>query len=152
SIAVSSEEEWESLCRVMGKPPWTRETRFGDRYLRQKSRKALRDLIGAWTCQYTNFEVTQMLQQAGVAAAPCLDVGERFLDPHFQEREIWITMEHPATGVDWLVGQPWKLSKTSGGVRKAAPLLGEHNEYVFRQLLDMSEEEYCQLVEEKVIY
>ncbi|MDO8672510.1 MAG: CoA transferase, partial [Dehalococcoidia bacterium] len=123
SIAVSTEEEWESLCRVMGNPQWTRATRFSDKYLRQKGSQELRELIGEWTRQYTNFEVTKMLQQAGVDAAPCLDVGERFLDPHFQEREIWITMEHPATGVDWLVGQPWKLSKTSGGVRKAAPLL-----------------------------
>ncbi|MBM2825390.1 MAG: hypothetical protein HW402_1334, partial [Dehalococcoidales bacterium] len=31
-------------------------------------------------------------------------------------------------------------------------LLGEHNDYVFRELLGLDAEEYTQLIEEKVVY
>ena len=40
------------------------------------------------------------------------------------------------------VGPPFLLSETPAHVRSAAPLLGEHNEHVFRDLLSLTAEEY----------
>jgi crotonobetainyl-CoA:carnitine CoA-transferase CaiB-like acyl-CoA transferase len=97
------------------------------------------------------YEVTEILQKAGVAAAPCLDTEGRFFDPHFRERELCLEVEHPATGVDFIAGVPWKLSRTPGRVRRSS-LLGEHNDYVFRELLGLTEIEVASLKEKEVIY
>jgi len=51
-----------------------------------------------------------------------------------------------------LYGIPWKFSRTPGSIRRRAPLLGEHNQYVFCELLGMGEEEVSHLAEEKVLY
>ena len=91
------------------------------------------------------------LQQAGVAATPCLDLMERFSDPHFEAREVHLQIEHPATGMDIIAGVPFKLSETPCDVRRHAPLLGQHNEYVLCDLLGRPKEEIAKLIEENVV-
>jgi crotonobetainyl-CoA:carnitine CoA-transferase CaiB-like acyl-CoA transferase len=44
------------------------------------------------------------------------------------------------------------MSATPPSVERAAPLLGEHNDYVFGELLGLSAEERRQLVADKVIF
>ena len=152
SIAVDTEEEWRSFCAAIGNPPWVKQKRFNDKFNRQRNLEELDRLISAWTINLSNYEVMDILQKAGVAAAPCLDLTERFSDPHFAARGTHLQVEHPATGVDIIAGIPFKLSGTPGEVRRHAPLLGEHNDYVFRELLGRTESEIAQLIEEKVIF
>lgn len=152
SIAVKTEEEWRSFCDAVGNPPWANDEKFSDKSNRLKNQEELDRLISAWTLGYTYYEVTDILQEAGVAAAPCLDLTERFSDRHFADRQVHLQVEHPATGVDIIAGLPFKLSETPGDVRRHAPLIGEHNEYVFGTLLSKSKEEIGRLIEEKVIY
>ena len=152
SIAVDTEEEWRSFCAAIGNPPWVKQKRFNDKFNRQRNLEELDRLISAWTINLSNYEVMDILQKADVAAAPCLDLTERFSDPHYAARGTHLQVEHPATGVDIIAGIPFKLSGTPGEVRRHAPLLGEHNDYVFRELLGRTESEIAQLIEEKVIF
>jgi crotonobetainyl-CoA:carnitine CoA-transferase CaiB-like acyl-CoA transferase len=151
SIAVNTEEEWRSFCEAMGNPQWVKEKRFSDKFNRLKNQDELDKLISDWTLSYSNYEVMDILQKAGVAAAPCLDLTERFSDPHYAERGSHLQVEHPATGVDIIAGIPFKLGATPGEVRRPAPMLGQHNDYVFRELMGKSESEIARLIEEKVI-
>jgi len=152
SIAVDTEEEWRSFCAALGNPPWVKQKRFSDKFNRQRNLEELDRLVSAWTINLSNYEVMDILQKAGVAATPCLDLTERFSDPHYAVRGTHLQVEHPATGVDIIAGIPFKLSGTPGEVRRPAPMLGQHNNYVFRELLGRTESEIAQLVEEKVIY
>jgi benzylsuccinate CoA-transferase BbsF subunit len=152
SIAVKTDEEWRSFCDAIGNPPWAEDARFSDGSNRLRNQDELDRLVSGWTLEFTYYEVMDILQKAGVAAAPCLDLTERFSDPHFEERETHLQVEHPATGVDIIAGIPFRLSETPGAVRRPAPLLGEHNEHVFGKLLGKTREEIAQLIEDKVIY
>ncbi|MBI2871652.1 MAG: CoA transferase [Chloroflexi bacterium] len=152
SIAVASEEEWQAFCRALGDPEWARDTKFADAFQRQRNRAELDARIAEWTCQHDAHEVTEFLQGAGVAAMTVMNIEDQFLDPHFRERGFHVEVEHPKVGLEWLYGQPWLLSDTPGSVRRHAPLLGEHNEYVFRQLLEIPAEEYERLVKEQALY
>ena len=151
SIAVDTEEEWRSFCAALGNPPWVKQKRFSDKFNRQRNLEELDRLVSAWTINLSNYEVMDILQKAGVAATPCLDLTERFSDPHYAVRGTHLQVEHPATGIDIIAGIPFKLSGTPGEVRCPAPMLGQHNNYVFRELLGRTESEIAQLVEEKVI-
>lgn len=152
SIAVYTEEEWKGLCEAMGKPAWTKEERFSDKFSRLKNREALDKLIAEWTCNLTHHEATETLQKAGVAAAPLLNIDERYNDPHFKERQLYIDLEHPRTGLEPVYGIPWKLSATPGAARRHAPLLGEHNDYIYTELLGLSKEDTAKLIGLKVLY
>jgi benzylsuccinate CoA-transferase BbsF subunit len=152
AIAVNGEDEWRNFCEAIGSPPWTKEKRFSDKFNRLKNQEELDKLVAAWTISHSDYEVMDILQRAGVAATPCLDLMERFSDPHYIERDVHLQVEHPATGVDIIAGIPFKYSATPCKVRRPAPMLGQHNEYVLKELLGRSESEISQLVEEKVIY
>lgn len=84
-------------------------------------------------------------------AGASLDPMELVDDPQLKERGFIVEMEHPEMGKLRLAGLPWKLSDTPKGNYLCAPLLGQHNDYVFSELLGLSKEEIEQLKEENVI-
>jgi len=152
SLAICTEEEWERFCKAIGDPPWRKREEFADGYKRSLNRKELDRLIGEWTIGKTPNEAMEILQKAGVAAAPCADTEDRFLDPHFQERQNIVNVDHPVTGVDFVPNVICKLSETPGEIRRPAPLLGEHNDYVYGELLGLSKDEIERLIQEKIIF
>lgn len=152
AIAVQTEEEWRGFCRALGDPDWTRDARFGDKYSRLKHHIELDQYVAEWTRGHTPEEATELLQGAGVAAMTVMNIGDQFQDDHFHQRQAFVETEHPHVGAEWLYGLPWLLSETQGGVQRPAPLLGEHNEYVFCHLLGVSREDLTRLEQEQVIY
>ena len=152
SIAIGTEEEWSRFCRVMGEPPWCQSEEFADGYKRALNRKELDAHISNWTRERTPREVMELLQVEDIAAVPCADTEERYFDPHFQERNIIVNLEHPVTGVDFIPKVVCNLDGTPGQIRRPAPMLGEHNGYVFGELLGLPDEEIQALVEAKVLY
>ena len=152
SIAVATDEEWQAFCNAAGHPEWASDERFSDTYSRWKNERELNDLIGEWTVNYTHYEVTEILQKAGVAAIPSFSNEEIFSDPHFKARELAVEVEHPSMGKQVVLGPPWRLSETPARVTKSAPTIGENNEYVFGEILGMSGKEIARLIEEEIIY
>ena len=152
SIAVGSEEEWMSFRNAIGNPSWTGEARFATLAARIQNLAALDSLVSAWTRQHTAREITDLLQGQGIAAMPVMNIEDQFLDPHFQERQAYLEVEHPHVGIEWLYGMPWLLGSTPGGIRRPAPLLGEHNNYVLGELLGLPAEELERLEDEQAIY
>ncbi len=151
NIAISSDEEWQRFCETMGNPPWTQWHRFADALNRYENHDEMDKLIEEWTSQRSKHEVTEILQKAGVAAAPVLNYGEVLSDPQIVERGFFETVTRPVTGTHPYPGTPMKFTETPLSIRKAAPTLGEDNEYVYKQVIGVSDEEYAELEREKHI-
>ena len=149
-IAIASDEEWRSLCRVMGDPPWTRDERFSHARSRWQNQDELDRFIERWTSNYDHRQLASLLQQAGVKAGAVLSVAELVEDPHLRERGFFEPLSHPEAGSHLYPGISWKMSRTPGRLRLPAPCFGEHNEYVFGQLLGLSRDEILRLAEEGV--
>jgi len=152
SIAVSTDEEWHALCHASGHPEWATDNRFSDSYNRQQNQDELDRVISEWTIDYTHYEVTEILQKAEVAAMPSFSNEELFNDAHFKERKPAVEVDHPNIGRQVVFSPPWRLSQTPAIFNRAAPLIGEHNEYVFGELLGISSAEIQGLIESEVIY
>jgi len=152
SIVVSSDEEWEAFCEAIGKPEWTKEDRFCDAHSRKQNEEELDRLIGQWTISHTHYQVMDILQKAGVAAVPSFNSEELYRDPHLKERGLFTEIDCPAGGKQIVVSPPWKFSVTPVTIYGRGPLFGEHNQYVFGELLGMSNKEIKSLIDEQVIY
>ena len=152
SIAVATDPEWQAFCWVMGKPELLEDMRFNPLSARLKNQELLDDLINQWTKDKDYYEVTKLLQEAGVASAPSLSSEGLFHDPHLKEREVYSPLDHPSIGKDWVIAPPWRLSETPARIHRHSPLLGEHNEEIFGQMLGLSQEEIHELEKEEVIY
>jgi len=152
TIAVATEDEWQALCEVMGNPEWTKEEKFKDMFSRWQHHQELDEHIEEWTTGFEGYEITEKLQKVGVAAFPVLSNKGLVEDPHLNDREFFVELEHPEFGKRVFDGLPWKMSKTPGKVQRPGPFLGEHNNHVFGEMLGMSQEEIDRLVEEEIIY
>jgi crotonobetainyl-CoA:carnitine CoA-transferase CaiB-like acyl-CoA transferase len=150
AIAISNDEEWQAFCRTVDHQEWSADPRFCDCQSRKNNEDVLDGLIAEWTKNHTKWEVTDLLQRANVPAGPNLDIEELVHSPHLEERGFFVAPNHPETGPRIHAGIPWILSECSSRL-KPAPMLGEHNEYVFCELLGLSDEEFPELVADGVI-
>jgi crotonobetainyl-CoA:carnitine CoA-transferase CaiB-like acyl-CoA transferase len=142
ALSCGTDEEFRALCELIGRPEYADDPRFA-RELRYAEHDKLDADITAWTGVHEQYDAFHLLQQAGIAAAPVLDQEQLFADPHLHEREDWLELTHPAAGTHSYLRTPiWHMSETPLPYRNVAPLLGQDNEYVYRELLGFSEEEY----------
>ncbi len=93
-----------------------------------------------------------LMQRAGVPAGVVQD-GEDVLvnDPHLKSRGYYVYLDHPETGHSAYDSFAYKLSATPGTLSRPAPRIGEHTEYVCKEILGMSEETYTELLAEEVL-
>lgn len=152
SIAIATDEEWSRFCEATGHSEWINDERFADAFSRWHHQEELDKLVGNWTQTRTHYEVMELLQKIGIAAMPSFNSEELYKDPHLRERNCWVEVEHPLIGTQTVVAPPWKFSQSKADVRSHGPLLGEHNQYVFGELLGLSSSEIERLAEEAAIY
>ena len=96
----------------------------------------------AWSREHDAHWIAQRLQAAGVAAGVVLHESELLRDRHLDHRRYWQSIEHPETGTQQHVGRLWRASDTPHPGARHAPMLGQDNEYVYREILGFSDEEY----------
>lgn len=149
-IAVFTEEEWQSFCRVIGSPEWTRDSKFSTFLNRKKNEDELDRLVEEWTINRTPAEVMYQMQAAGVAAGMVEDARDNFEDPQLRYRQHWAEVGNPVLGKMYVDGIPAHLSKTPGIVGNP-PILGEHNKYVCKNILGMSDGEISKLEAEEIL-
>jgi benzylsuccinate CoA-transferase BbsF subunit len=152
TIVCGTEAEWQALCRAMGRPELAADKRFADATARKANEDALEELITAWTAERDRWEVTEILQSAGVAAFPSMSNKDLATNPHLAARGYLVQKEHPEVGKRIHAGIPWQLSATPCEVQAAAPLRGQHTDDVMRDVLGFSEAEIQRLKEIQVLY
>tara|TARA_B100001758_G_C18348912_1_gene578645 strand:- start:32 stop:1273 length:1242 start_codon:yes stop_codon:yes gene_type:complete len=149
AIAVRNDRDWEKLTRV-AQQSWAYEERWKTVRSRVDNEAELERLIGEWTCCHDKRELSQLLVVAGVPAAPVLKPQER-IEADDRTDGLWVNVEHSQIGPSKVEGLPISMSKTPWSLESGAPCLGEHNQYVFGELLGRSERELETLFEEGVI-
>lgn len=142
AIAVFDDNDWKNFCQIIGNPPWTQDPKFSTLQSRKENEEELDSLVEAWTIKYSAEEVMSRMQGAGIAAGIVQNAKDLYEDPQLKEREYFWVMEHKELGRFSHLGQPSVLSKTPAKPYRPAPCLGEHTEYVCRELLGMSESEF----------
>lgn len=141
TIACAVDAEFAALCSVIRKPKLAQDSRFADVVSRHRNQAAMDEIISDWTKAHTKEEAAEALQAVGVCAMPVLSVPEVFADEHLGARGFFEPHSHPVAGV-WQIDAPhWRMSETPAHVRLSAPSFGEHNGYVFRELLGLTDDE-----------
>jgi len=148
-IAVTTEQEWQAFCKVLGDPGWTNDPRFESVTSRKEKEDELDRLVEDWTVNHHAEDVMQAMQAAGLASGVVRSNEDLFQDPHLRERHHFRMLNHPEMGMCAYQDAAFRLSKTPSELRPA-PCLGEHTEYVCREILGMSDDEFVELLAEDV--
>ncbi|MBN2062744.1 MAG: CoA transferase [Deltaproteobacteria bacterium] len=150
AIAVFSDEEWRSFCRVLGDPEWTVMEKFSSFSGRKSNEDELDSQIASWTRKHSADEVTRLMQSAGIAAGVVNSSEQLLADPQLKHRNFFWYMNHGELGEYPHIGEAFQLSETPVEGRMAAPALGEHTEYVCREIMGMPDVEFIELMEDGV--
>ncbi len=150
-IAVFNEEEWGSLCRVFGHPGSIKDEKFTTVAKRRENRRQLDELLTKWTIQHTAEEVVDLLQKVGIPSGVVQNAEDLSKDPQLTARKFFVQLEHPVLGKTVADRSPIRFEEDSTVDWKTAPQLGEDNQYVFLELLGLTESELSSYAEMGII-
>jgi len=151
ALGVFTDDEWRGFKRAVGGPAWVEDKRFATLTGRLENIDELDRLVEEWAGRYTAEEVMALLQNQGVAVGVVQDARNLANDPQLRARGFFIELDHPEVGRSVSDAAPIKLSETPALYRRAAPMRGQDNEYVYGRLLGISENELAELREQGVI-
>ena len=151
AIAIFTEEEWQSFCNVIGNPEWTRDPKFATLSLRKENEDELEALVAEWTKGQKAEYVMELMQSAGIAAGVVQTAEEVLADPQLQIRNHFVPLNHSVIGPHLYQTVAYQLSRTPWEMRMPAPCMGEHNEFVDKELLGMNDVEIADLMAEGVL-
>jgi len=141
AIAVESDEHWSGLRRAMGDPEWARDDRFSSTAGRLDHQDEIDGHLSEWTSGEPPQEVMQLLQAQGVPAGVVQRSSDLMRDPQLEHCRFFRYLDHPEMGNVPYTGHQFRISGYDSGPRFPAPLLGQHNEEVLRDLLGMTDDE-----------
>ena len=147
ALTVRDERDWAALCSVTGRPDLAEDPELASVDGRRRRHDELDLAISAWAIGLDQIAAADLLQAAGVPAAPVMPNWEIVSDNHLNNRDFFVRISHPEAGTHWWPGWPWRFEKTPARVYRAAPLFAEHNGVVFGELLGMPEAEQRALYE-----
>jgi crotonobetainyl-CoA:carnitine CoA-transferase CaiB-like acyl-CoA transferase len=131
---------------VIGNPVWTRDPRFATFRGRKENEDELNALVEEWTVDSPPVVVMNQMQAAGVPAGMAASAQDLVADPQLNHRGTHAILEHPEIGHHIYQPPPYRLSGTPAELTMPAPCIGQHNEYILKDVLGMSDEEVADLI------
>lgn len=150
-INAAYNAHWVRLCELMGRPDLITDPRTSEYAARGDNRDFVTGVVAAWAATQTVDEAMRQLDEQEVTAGPVLDFQQILELPHYRERDAIVEIEHPKFGRLTHYGVPTKYSRTPAQPKGHSPLIGEHNDLVYRRQLGLSEAEIAELKQKKVI-
>ena len=144
-VIALTPRQWDALMRVLGNPDILQTEEWRSFMYRIGNADDLYALMLEFTTKYTMLELFEAGRREGVPIAPILDIADFYNSPHTKAREFFIEVEHPVAGKADYPGPPYKWTETPAVMKRPAPCLGEHNEEVYCQELDLSKDDLVAL-------
>ena len=139
-IPAGNDTLWAKLCNILGITQYIDDPRFKTNRDRVANVEILYDLLGEVTKTRTTDEWMDILETGGVPVGPINTIDKVVADPQVLAREMIVEITHPVAGPMKIAGNPIKLSDTPGKVSEPAPLLGQHTDWVLRDVLGWDDE------------
>lgn len=150
AISVESNEQWQQLKKAAGNPVEWRAINSLDE--RRTDEAGIEQQLTHWTLTQNRDQLADRLNELGVPATPLLSIEEQFKHPQFASRQLRQKAKHSLLGEIDLYRIPWQMSGIPLDIHSAGPLLGEHDDYVYGNLLGLKRSTIEQLKQQKVIY
>ena len=162
AIAVRTEAQWTAFCQAIGSPEWCRKTAFLSLESRLSNQGRLDGLVGEWTAARTAEDVMTTLQSVGIPASLVSQGKDLYESAHLKARDFFrptpfYLADRSTPAYEWEGGEaiasanPPKLSQSPMEFGHYSNI-GEDNDYVFKELLGMSDTDVTRFTENQSLY
>ncbi len=124
AITVFTDDEWQSMCKAMGNPEWTKAPEFSTLPERKKHEARLNHLVEQWTSQYEPEHIMVLLQQEGVAAGVVQDAKDICSDSATKRKRMFLERKSQRTGRVLLFGTAIQIIHDSRKAFSGGPRFG----------------------------
>jgi len=151
AIACRDDDDWRRLIAVVDED-WARAPELSSVSGRLAATQHIEARLAAWTSRRTRHEAQEVLRSAGVPAAQVSTPEDRIdRDPDTERWGLWPSVTHSGGATVRVDGIPVHMSDTDWMITHGGPALGEHNRYVFGEILGCTDEELSELEGDGVI-
>ena len=151
AIGIGNERQFGRVAEVLGHPEWAKDPRFTSNRARVENRDVIDGFINE-ALSHDDADVwLDKLKAVGVPSGRINSVADALDDPHTAARDMIETVEHSTIGALKMLGIPFKFSDTACSVRRAPPILGQHNDEILKGELGLDEKAIAELRQAKVI-
>ncbi|MBI4694357.1 MAG: CoA transferase [Gammaproteobacteria bacterium] len=149
-IGANTNPMFQRLSELMGMPEMAADPRYKDNNTRVANQAELDAAIGRWTGSLPQQECLAKLDAAGVAAGPIYSVADMMVDPQYQARGMFETVE--VNGEELAIPALCPvLADTPGRTDWPGAKLGAHTDDVYAELLGLDDAERAKLREAGII-
>jgi crotonobetainyl-CoA:carnitine CoA-transferase CaiB-like acyl-CoA transferase len=150
-IACKTDEEWQSMVRLIGKSSWAADPRFSTKSGRKENRDEIDSNLSQWTRRWTPRQAFRLIQDAGIAAGIPMSGEDLYYDIHLRERGHIVETETEPWGKVTHHGLPGIPSLSYASAARPAPWIGAHNDQVFGNILGLSPDQIEELKKAEAI-
>jgi len=149
-VASSLQKHWEALTKLMGREDLLSNPLYADSVTRKKNEDELEVLVEEWTQKMKSAELIELLEKSGIPCAPIQTINQVRSDPHVKARKTIMEFDYPGLGSYPIAALAPRFSTLNIQTTRA-PLLGEHNNDVFKNILGCTAQELEQLKQKGTI-
>lgn len=151
-IGANADGVFKRLCEAMHQKELSSDPEFHTHEARGANMKKLDLIIEEWTKTLPAQEALKRLEEKGVPSGLIFSAKDIVEDPHYREREMIVSVDHPVLGDFPMPGIVPKLSRTPGRINfPGAESMGKHNGEIFKELLNLSSDEITALTDKGII-
>jgi benzylsuccinate CoA-transferase BbsF subunit len=149
-LAAPTDAVWRALCSVSSRG-WSEDPRFVTAVARIENRAVLDEAIASWTVGFDPATLEDLLQRVGVPVHRVSTSFDTLADPQLEARHHIISLEHARLGQVPVESSRMRFSRTPAIAERAAPEIGQDNDYVLRELLGSTDQEITELVSDEAL-
>lgn len=140
-VAIFMEKFWPKFCRVLGLETLASDPRFDRNQRRLQNKATLIPILEEAILKWKGEDLLKKLDEEDVPAAPVNTLDRVLSHPQVLSRNMVVEIDHPKAGKFRSVGNPVKVPLFAEEKFQPPPLLGQHDEEVYCQLLGFSSED-----------
>ncbi|WP_339237459.1 CaiB/BaiF CoA-transferase family protein [Oceanobacillus sp. FSL W7-1281] len=150
-IGGNGDRIFQRLMTTIGREDMAADSNYATNQDRVNNVEYIDNVIESWTKQHTIKEVQRILDEASVPVSPIYSIKDIIEDVHYQSRDMIQEIELDDGQKIKTPGIVPKLSETPGEIEANGPVLGQHNEEIYKEFLNFSYEDFKRLKEGGII-
>ncbi|SMF22143.1 Crotonobetainyl-CoA:carnitine CoA-transferase CaiB [Xaviernesmea oryzae] len=136
TLGAVRQEQFERLCKAIGRPDLIADPRYADRKSRIENAGSLRESVIEGLASRTAEEWEPLLNAVSVAAGVVREIPDVAAQSHLTDRHLKLPVAFPGFSLEQVevLNAGFLFAQDAPGIDRPPPRLGEHTEEIMREL------------------
>ncbi|XP_053322231.1 succinate--hydroxymethylglutarate CoA-transferase [Spea bombifrons] len=150
-IGAGNDQQFSTVCKVLGLPELVCDARFTTNELRVQHRRELLSILTVKFSEKSTSEWLKLFEGSGIPYGPINSIKEVFSEPQVHHNGLVLEMDHPTAGKISVPGPAVRFNEFDVANPVPPPVIGQHTVEILKNNLGYEEDYITELIKAKVI-